>query len=389
MKMDGTIYLDHQATTPVDSYVFDEMTPYFREHFGNPHSVDHSIGWSAAQAIDRAADQIGHLIGANSDEVYFTSGATEANNLAMLGIARKNSPQGRRRILVSTIEHKCVLATSQALEEQSNYDVEQLPVDSDGFVDLCVLENAVTEDVLLVSIMAVNNEIGTIQDIETISDMVRRQGAILHCDAAQAPCAMDIGRYSEFVDLLSLSGHKIYGPKGVGVLFVRRELLGCVEPIIYGGGQQRDLHSGTLPVPLCVGIGAAATLCSGKNADEERLSLRNRTHEFVSALNGLKWPISVNGPSIESRHPGNANIEFKGFNAKEILGSLQPSLAASTGSACTSGFEEPSHVLTAIGLSKEEAESSIRFSLGRNTTREDVQETVALIERVLASLASV
>ena len=386
MKRDTTIYLDHQATTPVDPFVLDEMTPYFTEYFGNPHSVDHIVGWSAARAIDKAACQVGHLIGADSDEIYFTSGATEANNLALLGIARKNSLRKRRRILVSCIEHKCVLAASQTLREQNDYDVEHIRVDSEGLVDLQALEDAVSEDVLIVSIMAVNNEIGAVQDIQAISEIVRRHGVIFHCDAAQAPCAMNVGQFSEFVDLLSLSGHKIYGPKGIGVLFVRREMQGSVEPLIYGGGQQRDMRSGTLPVPLCVGIGAAATLCHGKSADEERMSLRERTRDFVSALNELIWPISVNGPSIEIRHPGNANIEFKGFDAKDVLGSLQPKLAASTGSACTSGIVEPSHVLTAIGLSREEADASVRFSLGRDTTQLDLQEAVALIDSALANL---
>lgn len=387
MKIGQTIYLDHQATTPVDSAVLDEMAPYFSERFGNPHSADHSVGWGASTAIENAALRIGQLIGADADEILFTSGATESNNLAILGIGRKSASSERNRILVSSIEHKCVLASSRVLQEQHGYVVEELPVDSYGFVDLQALEDAAAEDVLLVSIMAVNNEVGTIQDIAAISEIARNKGIVFHCDAAQAPCAFDLGGFSDLVDLLSLSGHKIYGPKGIGVLFVRREIQGHVEPLIYGGGQQRYLRSGTLPVALCVGMGSAATLCFGKNAELEQALLRKQTDGFVNGLADLKWPIGVNGPPIDMRHPGNANVRFKGFDAKDILGSLQPRLAASTGSACTSGIEEPSHVLKSLGLTKEESEESIRFSLGRHTTQPDLEEAVALIDQALDNLA--
>lgn len=386
MKTGQTIYLDHQATTPVDSVVLDEMSPYYRETFGNPHSVDHSVGWRASKAVDSAAQRVGQLFGADADEIFFTSGATEANNLALLGIGRKNATGKRNRILVSSIEHKCVLASSRVLREQHGYVVEELPVDSNGFVDLQALEDNAAEDVLLVSIMAVNNEVGTIQDIASISEIVRSKGIVFHCDAAQAPCALNLDGFSDHVDLLSLSGHKIYGPKGIGVLFVRRQTQRHVEPMIYGGGQQQDLRSGTLPVALCVGMGSAAVLCSGENAERELASLRKQTEGFVNGLEDLKWPISVNGPPIDMRHPGNANVRFKGFDAKDILGSLQPRVAASTGSACTSGIEEPSHVLNSLGLTKEEAEESIRFSLGRYTTQQDLEEAVALIAQALNSL---
>ena len=362
------------------------MTPYFSESFGNPHSVDHSIGWRAAKAIDEAANHVASLIGADVDEIVFTSGATEANNLALLGLGRNEAQGKRRRILASAIEHKCVLEIGRILQEHLDYRIEFVPVDSAGFVDLESLETILADDVLAVSIMAVNNEIGTIQDIPKLSEIVRSCGALFHCDAAQAPCAINLRHFSQYVDLLSLSGHKMYGPQGIGAIFIRREIQGRIEPLVYGGGQQRDLRSGTVPVPLCVGMGVAATLFEQEEAEQERTLLRQRTEEFVRKLINLQWPISLNGPESARRHPGNANIRFEGFDAHDILGVLQPHLAASTGSACTSGISEPSHVLRAIGLSSDEAESSIRFSFGRRTTDADLEEAVALIDKSLSRL---
>ena len=387
MRIGHTIYLDHQSTTPVDARVLSMMSPYFAESFGNPYSVDHSIGWQAAQTVDEAANHVARLIGADSDEIVFTSGATEANNLALLGLCRLKTLGKRRRILVSAIEHKCVFEISRILYKQFGHKIEFLPVDASGFVEITQLNDALADDVLAVSIMAVNNEIGTIQDIPKLSEIVRRSGAFFHCDAAQAPCAIDLRHYSQYVDLLSLSGHKMYGPQGIGALFIRRDIQDLIEPIIYGGGQQRNLRSGTVPVPLCVGMGAAAALFKSDEADEERASLRQLTEEFVRKLMKLPWPITLNGPESEWRHPGNANIRFSNFNAQDILGTLQPHLAASTGSACTSGIPEPSHVLRAIGLSSEKAESSIRFSLGRNTSNADLEEAVKLVGQSLSTLA--
>jgi len=386
VRIDHTIYLDHQSTTPVDMRVLSAMTPYFAESFGNPHSVDHSIGWQAAQAVDAAANHIADLIGADADEIVFTSGATEANNLALLGLGRHEAQGKRKRILVSAIEHKCVLEIGRILQKHLGYCIEYLPVDSAGFVDLDSLKSVLADDVLAVSIMAVNNEIGTIQDIPKLSEIIKSCGALFHCDAAQAPCAIDLRHFSQFVDLLSISGHKMYGPKGIGALFIRRDLHGLIEPLVYGGGQQHNLRSGTMPVQLCVGMGAAAMIFDSKEAIEERTMLRRRTEEFVHKLISLQWPISLIGPSSEQRHPGNTNLRFAGFDAHDILGALQPHLAASTGSACTSGIPEPSHVLRAIGLSNDEAESSIRFSIGRGTTDADLEEAIALIDRSLSRL---
>ena len=244
------------------------------------------------------------------------------------------------------------------------------------------------EDVLAVSVMAVNNEIGTIQDIAEVWNLVRSYGAVFHCDAAQAPVAMNTEGVARQSDIVSLSAHKMYGPKGIGAVVISCELQDRIDPIIYGGGQQNGLRAGTVPVPLCVGMGAAAKLLTADDAEKRRAMLRRRRDAFVEKLSGLAWPMTVNGPAGHARHPGNANIRFTGFAAHDILSALQPRLAASTGSACTSGVPEPSHVLRAIGLDGDEAESSIRFSLGFGTSDEDVDEAVGLVEETLARLSS-
>ena len=236
MKIGKTIYLDHQATTPVDVRVFEEMTPYFTESFGNPHSSDHCIGWASAQAVEQAATRVARLIGADPDEIMFTSGATESNNLALLGLARHGAGSKRRRILVSAIEHKCILAVGPVLKQQFGYAVEHIPVDNEGFVQFSALKNALNDDVLAVSIMAVNNEIGTIQNIERISELVRGHGAVFHCDAAQAPIAMNMNSFAHYADIISLSSHKMYGPQGIGVIYVARVFQDHIEPLFYGGG---------------------------------------------------------------------------------------------------------------------------------------------------------
>ena len=387
MKIGDTLYFDHQATTPVDARVLAAMQPYFADAFGNPHSADHRLGWQAARAVEDAAARVAKLIGADADEVVFTSGATESNNLALLGLGRRAAGGARRRLLVSAIEHKCVLAASRALHSQCGYRVESLPVAADGRLALSTLAEALADDVLLVSIMAVNNEIGTIQDVAGISKLLKERGVLFHCDAAQGPCALDLRTIATQVDLLSLSAHKMYGPKGVGALFIRRDLQDRIEPLVYGGGQQNNLRSGTVPTPLCVGMGAAADILSDTQAGEERAALRRRCARFVAGLQRLPWPLKVNGPSASERHPGNANVCFTGFSAYDVLGALQPRLAASTGSACTSGIPEPSHVLRAIGLSAEDADASIRFSVGRFTTDADVDEAVELVGEALRRLS--
>ena len=391
MKISNTLYFDHQATTPL---LVEENSKSLTNSFelgvlvANPHSSDHVLGWESFREVELASDRIAQLIGADPDEIIFTSGATESNNLALLGLAKAVLRRGdqRKKIIVSAIEHKCVLEIGRVLETQYGFELDVLPVDRNGLVSLKGLEQSLKDDVLLVSIMTVNNEIGTIQDIKGISKLVRSSGAIFHSDAAQAPLALDIQDMAQHIDLISLSGHKMYGPKGIGVLYIRRDLQDQIEPIIYGGGQQNGLRSGTVPTPLCVSMGAAAEFLTSVDATNLRVEMGIRRNRFVELLDQLNWSITLNGPPIDSRHPGNANIRFTDFDAHEILGVLQPHLAASTGSACTSGITEPSHVLKAIGLTTDEAEASIRFSLGLGTTDQDVEEAVTLIDKALHKL---
>ena len=373
-----TIYADYQATTPVDPRVLEKMAPYWNELFGNPHSSDHVVGWRSAEAVRDAASSVAALIGGDPDEIIFTSGATEANNLALLGLARRAPPE-RRRILVSAIEHKCVLAAARSLEEREGFTVETIPVDGEGFVDLEALATMVDETVLVASVMAVNNEIGTIQDLPRIATLLRGHDVLFHCDAAQAPCAMAVGDLALHADLISLSGHKAYGPQGIGALYIRRDIQERVEPIIYGGGQQGGMRSGTVPVPLCVGMAAAADIVSSAEGVGERARIGQQRDWFVEVVKGNRYPVVVNGPMGNLRHPGNANLRFDGLAAQDILGALQPRVAASTGAACTSGIPEPSHVLRALGLSSEQAAAAIRFSFGRFTTNQDVTEAATLV----------
>lgn len=384
MRDAPTIYADYQATTPVDPRVVERMAPYWNEAFGNPHSSDHATGWRADRAVRAAAESVADLIGADPDEIIFTSGATEANNLALLGLARRASP-GRNRLLVSAIEHKCVLGAARALSAREGFVFETIPVDREGFLDIGALEGRLADDVLVVSLMAVNNEIGTIQRIPQVAELLASHGVPFHCDAAQAPCAMDLAELALHGDMASLSGHKMYGPQGVGVLYVRRELQAQVEPLIHGGGQQNGLRSGTVPLPLCVGLGVAAGIRVGS---EERSAVGLRRDRFVRLLRRGDYPVSVNGPPAEFRHPGNASVRFNGFDAGDILGALQPRLAASTGAACASGFPEPSHVLGAIGLSAAESDATIRFSFGRFTTDEEIDAAASLVLAALGSVES-
>ena len=385
MRDTVTIYADYQATTPVDSRVLAAMQPHWREAFGNPHSSDHVMGWHAEEAVSDAAASVAALLGANADEVVFTSGATEANNLALLGLARRGS-RGHR-ILVSAIEHKSVLATVRALVEREGCTVGMIPVDREGFVRLDVLEDMLDETVLVVSVMAVNNEIGTIQDVPRIAELLRGRGVLFHCDAAQAPCAIEMGDLASHADLVSLSGHKMYGPKGIGALYVRRDLRDRLEPLIYGGDQQGGLRSGTVPVPLCVGMAMASDILRSEEGASERGRLARLRDSFIRTLQGGPVTVGVNGSVSAARHPGNANVRFKGLDAQDILGALQPGLAAATGAACASGVPEPSHVLRALGLSEAQVQSSIRFSFGRFTTEDDITNAVHVVDGALTRLA--
>lgn len=379
-----TVYADYQATTPVDPRVVAAMEPFWSDAFANPHSSDHAAGWRAAAVVDEAASAVAALIGADSGEITFTSGATESNNLALIGLARR-APRGRHRVLVSAIEHKSVLAAARSLGVREGLAVETIPVNADGDLRLDALSEMLDDSVLAVSVMAVNNEVGVIQDISRIADLVRPHGALLHCDAAQAPCAMDTKMLAARADLVSLSGHKIYGPKGIGALYVRHGTETQIEPLIYGGDQQRGLRAGTVPVPLCVGLGAAAgILCEA--GTEERRAVGELRDIFVDQLKSSVPAVQLNGPSAERRHPGNANLRFGGHDAQDILAAVQPGLAASTGAACTSGIPEPSHVLKALGLTESEVAASVRFSFGRFSTGAEVTNAVRIVEDAITKL---
>lgn len=379
-----SLYFDYQAATPADPQVLEAMAPYWRDSFGNPHSSEHSVGWSASETVETSKKAVSKLVGADPDEIVFTSGATEANNLALLGLAHGLAEKtGRKRILISAIEHKCVLSITQTLSQRDGFIVETIPVDEFGCVNLEHLEQLISGDVLLCSIILVNNEIGTIQNLREIKNICEKFDVLLHSDAAQAPVAINLPDIAQEADLISLSGHKMYGPMGIGALYVRREVKQNIKPIIYGGGQQDNLRSGTLPLPLCVGMGKAATLWLGEQAEKTRASLRSRRDLLASKVIKEIPEAKLNGPPLEERHPCNINFRFEGFSGQDILGMLQPNLAASTGSACASGVPEPSRILRAIGLSETEADSSIRFSVGNPTTEQHIEAAVDLLAAAL------
>ena len=378
MRIKETIYLDHQASTPVDKCVFEAMLPFYSDSFGNPHSADHILGWQAGQAVENAAAQVASLLDCGNDEVIFTSGATEANNQAVLGAVIAARGSERNRIILSAVEHKCVLAAARAAHEIFGMKVEYAPVDGYGRIKLDWLDEKLDSDVLLVSAIGVNNEVGTIQDIQAIAEMSGKVGALVHSDCAQAPLATDMGKIASHVDMLSLSGHKIYGPKGIGALFISRSVQNRISPSIFGGEQQNNLRSGTVPTHLVVGIGqATAILNDDMSPEHDRLRLlRNR---LVDGFKETGMDIVLIMPTDVATHPANANVRFIGINAQDILQSIQPRVAASTGSACTSGIPESSHVLRGMGFTEQEASECIRFSMGRYTTEADVEEAVVIV----------
>jgi cysteine desulfurase len=379
LRVSDSIYLDYQASTPADSRVVEAMVPYWSRVCGNPHAADHAFGWAADAAIEAARGQIATAIRADADEITFTSGATEANNLALLGIARATLPQ-RRRIVVSAIEHKCVLAAARAAVADG-FEVVTVPVGTSGIVDPDAVAAVVDDRVAIVSVMAVNNEIGTVQPLREIAEICEAAGAVFHSDGAQALGVLPLDVDALGVGLLSLSAHKAYGPKGIGALYVRRDLAVRPRPILHGGGQESGLRSGTLPTPLCVGFGEACRILVDERAGEvpRIVGLRDR---LLDGLRQLVPGLSVNGASAP-RHPGNLNVQFDQLDAEDLLHALQPRVAAATGSACTSGTPESSHVLQAIGLSPQAAAASIRFSVGRFTTEAEVDAALVFLKTAI------
>jgi cysteine desulfurase len=375
-------YLDYHATTPVDPRVLDAMLPYFTEQFGNPASRQHRWGWKAQEAVECARSQIAALIAASAPEVVFTSGATESNNLAIKGAACALRGSRSHIVTVST-EHKSVLDSCKHLE-RDGWRVTYLPVQHDGLLDLNRVADAVTEQTALVSVMAANNEIGTLQPLEEISKIAHARGALMHADAAQAAGKIPIDVDAMGIDLLSLTGHKYYGPKGAGALYVRRTKPRMrLECQIDGGGHENGLRSGTLNVPGIVGLGAAAEICRREMPVESARLAALRDHllqRLTAELDGVR----VNG-TMSARLPHNLHVSFDDIEGEALLMSLGD-LAVSAGSACSSGSQAPSHVLEAIGATSDRAGASIRFGLGRPTTAEEVEDAASRVVMVVKSL---
>jgi cysteine desulfurase len=379
-----TLYLDYHATTPVDSRVLEEMLPYFMQAWGNAASKDHRYGAAAKTIVEESREEIAGLIGARTAEIVFTSGATESNNLALVGVVRANAPE-RGHIITSAIEHPAVLDPLIELGAEG-LEVTVLPVDSVGRVAPEDVANAIRPDTLLVSVMAANNEVGTLEPLDEIGAITRSAGVLLHTDATQALGYVDIDVRELGVDLLSGSAHKLYGPKGAGFLFVSgRDPRVKLSPLLRGGDHEAGRRSGTLNVPGIVGL-AAAMRWAATLRDSECHRLRELTEYMFSRFESGVGDVRRNGDR-EHRLPNNLNVGFRGVRAKSLVVSL-PDLAFSTGSACSTAKAEPSHVLKALGLSDEEVRESVRFGLGRSTTRDDVDYAVNRIAQVVARIRS-
>jgi len=374
------IYMDYSATTPVDPRVVDKMIPYLREQFGNPASRSHQYGWDAERAVEEARENVAKLVNCDPREIIWTSGATESDNLAIKGAAHFYKSKGKHIITVKT-EHKAVLDTCRELEREG-FEVTYLDVKDDGLLDLDKLQAAIRPDTILVSVMSVNNEIGVIQDITAIGEITRAKGIIFHVDAAQATGKIEIDLQKQKVDLMSFSAHKTYGPKGIGALFVRRKPRIRIEAQMHGGGHERGMRSGTLATHQIVGMGEAFRIAREEMAVEnERVRLlRDRL------LNGLKEmeEVYVNG-DMETRVPHNLNISFNFVEGESLIMAVKD-VAVSSGSACTSASLEPSYVLRALGRNDELAHSSIRFTVGRFTTEQDVDYVINLLKSKIQKL---
>ncbi len=380
--MKRPVYLDNHATTPVDPQVLEAMLPYYRERFGNAASRQHALGWMAEEAVDQARQQIATLLGAKPRELIFTSGATESNNLALFGVARRYRPKGNHLISVVT-EHKALLDPLAALEKEG-FQVTLLPVDRHGGLDLGRLAKAMTKETILISVMAANNEIGTIHPIQEIGTLAKEKGVLFHTDAAQAVGKIQLDVEEMGIDLLSGSAHKLYGPKGVGVLFIRgRDPHVQMAPLFYGGGHERGLRSGTLAVPLIVGLGKACQIAQEKMASEEShlQKLRDKLQAgIVSQLDG----VVINGAS-KQRLPHNLSASFAGLEAQAIMMEMREG-AVSSGSACTTASPQPSHVLRALGIGEELAHATLRFGLGRFTTEAEIDFAIEQVVHAVKTL---
>ena len=377
------IYMDYHATTPVDPRVLEAMTPFFTQHFGNAASRNHHFGWEAEQAVETGRKQVADLIGANVKEIIFTSGATEANNLAIKGVAEMYREKGNH-IVTTVIEQRASLDVCKKLERQG-FEVTSVPVQPDGLIDVDEIRKAITDKTILISVMFANNEIGTIQDVAAIGKLAKEKGIIFHTDATQAVGKIPIDVEAMGIDVLSCTAHLIYGPKGVGALYVRRKGPRVrIAPQMDGGGHERGMRSGTLPVPLIVGFGRAAEICQESMAEESKrlAKMRDRLQQMI--LSSVDEAFLNGRP--ERRLAGNLNISFAYVEGESVLMGLNKETALSSGSACTSSTLEPSYVIAALGASAELAHSSIRFSLHRFNTDEEVeyvgQRTIEVIKRL-------
>lgn len=381
MTLKIPVYLDYSATTPVDPRVAEKMIPYLCEKFGNPASRSHAYGWEAEKAVEEARAEVARYINADPREIVWTSGATEADNLAIKGVAHFYKDKGKHLITVKT-EHKAVLDSMRHLETEG-FEVTYMDVEENGLLDLAKLEAAIRPDTTLVSVMAVNNEIGVIQDIAAIGEMCRRHGVLYHCDATQAVGKMDLNTEKLKIDLMSLSGHKVYGPKGIGALYVRRKPRVRIEPQIHGGGHERGMRSGTLPTHQIVGMGEAYRLARLEQAEEIKriAALRDRLKDGIEK----NIPEIVINGDMEHRVCSNLNVSFNFIEGESLMMAVKD-LAVSSGSACTSASLEPSYVLKSLGRSDELAHSSIRFTLGRFTTEEEIDFAVKLLTEKVAKL---
>ena len=369
------IYMDYQATTPMDPRALEEMLPYFTETYGNPHSRSHSFGWEAEEVVEKARAQVASLIGAVPKEIVFTSGATESNNLALKGVSRFYKDR-RDEIVTVVTEHKCVLDACRHLQQEEGMKVTYLPVKTNGLVDLDRLRAAVTERTAIVSVMAVNNEIGVIQPMVEIGQICREKGAFFHTDAAQAAGKIELNVNAMNIDLMSISGHKMYGPMGIGALYVRRKPRVRLQAMINGGGQERGMRSGTLSPALCVGFGAACALSEAEMGKDNE-HIRRLADRLYKGLTERLDDVILNGDR-DQRFPGNLNLSFSFVEGESLMMGMRD-VAVSSGSACTSASLEPSYVLRALGVEEEMAHTSIRMGIGRMTTESEIDFVIATI----------
>ncbi len=382
--MKKPVYLDYQSTTPIDPRVIAVITKSFQEDYGNPHSRTHSFGWKAEEVIENARNQVAEVIKADSREIFFTSGATESNNIAIKGVAKFYESQKKHIITVAT-EHKCVINSCRDLE-QEGFRVTFLPVKNDGLIDITTLKEAICEDTVLISVMAINNEIGTIQPLAEIGKLCKEKNIFFHTDAAQAFGKIPLDVEALNIDLMSISAHKIYGPKGVGALYIRRKPRVRIRPLFSGGGQERGIRSGTAPTSIIAGFGEASRIANLEMTKDYE-HIKKLSHKFFNGIMEEK-SIYLNGPALEKeneRYIGNINLSFAGIEGESMIMAIKD-LAVSSGSACTSSSLEPSYVLHSLGVAEELSHTSIRFGIGRFTTEEEVDFAINLVRSKIQKL---